>query len=61
LVDVEPLGELLLDDLGDDGAHRRGAEDLLGLALELRLGQAHRDDRGQPGEDVVLVDLVGRP
>jgi hypothetical protein len=36
-----------------------GAEHFLGLALELRLGQAHRDDRGQPGEDVVLVDLVG--
>ena len=58
LVDVEPVGQLLLDDLGDDGAHGVGAEHLLGLALELRLGQAHRDDGGHAGEDVVLLGLV---
>jgi hypothetical protein len=55
----EAGGELLLDDLGDDGSDRRGAEDLLGLTLELRLGQPDGDDGGQPGEDVVLLDLVG--
>ena len=54
----DPVGELLLDDPGDDGAHRRGAEDLLGLALELRLGQPDRHDGGQAGEDVLLLDLV---
>ena len=55
----EPRGELLLDDPGDDGPHGVGAEHLLGLALELRLGQPHGDDRGEAGEDVVLLELVG--
>ena len=54
----DPVGELLLDDPGDDRAHRRGAEDLLGLALELRLGQPDRHDGRQAGEDVLLLDLV---
>ena len=46
----------------------RGAQDLLGLALELRLGQPDGDHRGQALEDVVadhvvVVDLqqLGRP
>ena len=39
-------------------AHGRRAEDLLGLALELRLGQAHREHRGEAGQDVVLLELV---
>ncbi|MDH6587773.1 hypothetical protein M2161_006879 [Streptomyces sp. SAI-133] len=51
-----------LELLGDHGVHdaagRRGAEDLLGLALELRLGEAHGDDRGQALESVVLDDVV---
>jgi hypothetical protein len=51
--------ELLLDTLATTARHRRGAEDLLGLTLELRLGQPDGDDCGQPGEDVVLLDLVG--
>ena len=34
----------------------RGAEHLLGLALELRLGQPDRDDRGEALEHVVLDD-----
>ena len=43
------------------GARGGRAEHLLGLALELRLGQPHGDDRGQPLEHVVLDDvgLVG--
>ena len=45
LVEVEQRGQLLLDDLGDDGAHGGGAEHLLGLALELRLGQPDGDAR----------------
>ena len=39
-------------------AHGVGAEHLLGLALELRLGQADGDDGGEAREDVVLLDLV---
>ena len=35
----EDLAEFLLDDLGDDAPHGPRPEDLLGLALELRLGQ----------------------
>ena len=54
----DPGGQLLLDDLGDDGPHGVGAQHLLGLALELRLGEAHRDHRGQAGEHVVLLGLV---
>src|SRR6478672_1016165 len=54
----QPVGQLLLDDLGHDGAYGVGAEHLLGLALELRLGQAHRHDGGHAGEDVVLLGLV---
>ena len=37
--------ELARDDVGDDLAHRRRAEDLFGLPLELRLGHAHREHR----------------
>ena len=55
---VERLLQLPADDLGDDPGGRRGAEDLLGLALELRLRQAHGDDRGEALEDVVLDDVV---
>ena len=58
MVEVRNAFSSLLDDLGDDPRHGRGAEDLLGLALELRLGQADGHDRGEAGEDVVLVDRV---
>ena len=44
-------------DLRDDPRGRRGAEDLLGLPLELRLGQPDRDDRGHALEHVVLGDI----
>ena len=50
--------ELLGDHLAHGGAYGGRAEDLLGLALELGLGQPHRDDRGQTLEDVVLDDVV---
>ena len=54
----EELLELRSDHLLHGGAHLRGAEDLLGLALELRLGQPHRHHGGQALEDVVLDDVV---
>ncbi len=44
----------LVDDLGD----RRRAEHLLGLPLELRLGQPDGHDRGEALEHVVLDDLL---
>ena len=50
--------DLLLHHLGHDGAHGGGAQDFLGLALELRLGEPDGQDGGEPGEDVVLFDLV---
>ena len=53
---VEDRGELGLDDLGDDGPHRRRAEDLLGLALELRLREPDGHHGGQSRHDVVLLD-----
>ena len=58
-----PLGggeerlELGGDDLAHDAARGRRAEDLLGLALELRLGQPHGDHRGQALQHVVLDDV----
>ncbi len=39
-------------------AHGGGAEHLLGLPLELRLGHAHGEDGGEPRQDVVLLELV---
>ena len=50
--------ESTADDLLDDPRRGRGAEDLLRLALKLRLGQAHGDDGGQALENVVLGDLL---
>ena len=55
----EPSGELAFDHPGDDGTHGRGAQDLLGLPLELRLGEPYGHDRREPGEGVVLLQLVG--
>ena len=54
----EPRAELLREHVGDDRARRRRAEHLLRLPLELRLGQAHREDGGEAGEHVVLLELV---
>ena len=44
---LEVLGQLRVADRLDEPADRRVAELGLGLALELRLAQLHRDDRGQ--------------
>lgn len=61
---LDPLGRgeerlhLGGDDLAHHRAHLRGAEDLLGLALELGLGLAHRHHRGHALDDVVLGDGV---
>ena len=49
----EPPG----DDLADLGADGRGAEDLLGLPLELGLGLADRDHGGEALQDVILLDV----
>lgn len=55
-------GQERLQFLGDHVVHnaagRRRAQDLLGLALELRLGQAHGHDGGEALEGVVLDDVV---
>lgn len=50
--------ELLGHDVGDDPVGRRGAEHLLGLALELRLGQTYGDHCGEALQRVVLDDVV---
>ena len=54
----EERRQLALDRLGDQPGDRRGAEHLLGLALELRLGQPDGDDRGHALQHVVLDDLL---
>ena len=50
--------ELLAHDACHDPRGGRGAEHLLGLALELRLGQPDGDDRGQALEHVVGDHVV---
>ena len=55
---LEEVAELGGDHLADDLRGRRGAEHLLGLALELRLGQPDGDDRRQALEHVLLDDRV---
>ena len=49
---LEPLGELLVGDLLDERADLGVAELRLRLALELRVAQLHRDDRGEALADV---------
>ena len=44
---LEELAELAIDGLLDEALDRRVAELGLRLALELRLGELHRDDRGE--------------
>ena len=58
LVEVRNFFSSADDDLAYGGADLGRAEDLLGLALELRLGQPDRDHGGEPLEDVVLGDVV---
>ena len=58
LVEVRNFFSSAETTLRTTAARGRGAEDLLGLALELRLGQPHRHDRREPLEDVVLDHVV---
>jgi len=55
---VQECPEFGLDDLRDQPGDRRCAQHLFGLALELRFGQSHGDDRGHPLQHVVLDDVV---
>ena len=52
-VGLEPVAEVLVADLLDERAHLGVAELGLRLALELRLGDLHRHDRGEALADVV--------
>ena len=53
---LEELGELVVDDLGDDPLDLAVAELGLGLPLELRVGHADADDRRQPFLEVLAGD-----
>ena len=55
---LEPGAELVVDDPLHEALGLGVAELGLGLALELRLGQLDRDDRGQALADVVAGDPV---
>ena len=54
---LEPLAELVVDDLLHERLGLGVAELGLGLALELRLGQLDADDRGQALADVVAGEV----
>ena len=55
---LEELAELAVDDLLDQALDRRVAELGLRLALELRVGELHRDHRGQALADVVAAEVL---
>ena len=55
---LEVLGEPLRDDRLHEPAHLGVAELGLGLALELRIAQLDRDDRGQALADVLAGEVV---
>ena len=55
---LEPVGELLVGGLLDHRPHLGVAELGLGLALELRVAQLHRDDRGEALADVLAEEVV---
>ena len=57
-VAVEPVAELIADDLLHEGLGLGVAELGLGLALELRLGELDRDDRGQALAHVVAGEVL---
>ena len=56
----EECGQLTLDRPGHQPRHRRRTQHLLGLTLELRLGQSYGHDRCQPLHHVVLDHLLPR-
>src|SRR5262245_11935098 len=55
---LEGLAEPVVDDLLDEALHLGVAELALGLALELRIGDAHGHDRGEALADVVAGDVA---
>ena len=55
---LEELGELGVDDGGDEALHAGVAELGLGLALELRVLQLDRDDGGQALADVLAREVL---
>ena len=55
---LEGLGEAVVDDLLDQALDVGVAELGLGLPLELRIGHAHRHDRGQAFAHVVAGDVA---
>ena len=57
-VAVQPVVEVLVDDLLDEGLRLGVAQLGLRLALELRLAQLDRDDRGQTLADVLAGEVV---
>ena len=54
---LQELGELLVDDLGDDPLDLAVAQLGLGLPLELRVGHPDADDRGESFLEVLPLDL----
>ena len=57
-VAIEPVAEAVADDALHESLGLGVAELGLGLALELRLGELDRDDRGQALADVVAGEVV---
>ena len=55
---LQELGELGVDDVGDEALHARVAELGLRLALELRVGELGGDDRGEPLAHVLAGEVV---
>ena len=55
---LEELGQALVDDRRDEALHAGVAELGLRLALELRVGELGRDDRGQPLAHVLAGEVV---
>ena len=55
---LEPVGDLLVADLLDEALDLGVAELGLRLALELRVAELHRDDRGETLADVLTRELL---
>ena len=56
----EPMIERVLDRLLDDPLRLGGGETILGLALEFRLADEHRQHAAGAGHDVVAVTGAAR-
>ena len=57
---TDHLAELIVGHSGDDGFDLGCTQHILGLALELRLGDAYRDHGHQPSQDIVALHLSVR-